>query len=219
MNLLAVESSTATGSVALVLNGQLAEEVIWKRAHRRSEESLSVLPDLFQRHQVSATDMDLFAVGRGPGNYSGMRVALSVVNALALPSHQPVYALSSGEVLAVRIAREEPGKPIAIVGDARRAHLWVGLFLPGTDGLVFQDPWSLCDPDQLVSSLPGDTVVATPDWDRLESLIKESALNSLCWLQGNLYPYARDLAEMVLRREKAGQPSEPLTPLYMHPAV
>lgn len=215
MNLLAFELSTRRGSVALFVDDVCSAEETWDEKKPRNEEALARLPQLLERGGVCFQDLDAYAAGRGPGIYSGMRIALTVAQGLALPDQKKVYAVSSGAALAHAVAREHPNVPVAVVGDARRQQLWVGLFEPAEVGLAQTLDWTLTSADHLSMLLPESAVMVTSEWERLEPAVSGHS----GWIRSSCYPSARTVGELTLHRCRCGRESEPLTPLYMQPAV
>ena len=163
MNMLAIESSSASGSIALFIDGRVVEERAWLPGRGRNEKALEVIPEVMEAASLSLAGLDLYAVGRGPGNYSGMRMALAIAQALALPDHTPVYAVSSGDALASEVAHGYPAQPIAVVGDARRQKLWYALFDPAEGAPVRRGDWALTPPEALPELLSEQTVVVSPE--------------------------------------------------------
>ncbi|MEI8206857.1 MAG: tRNA (adenosine(37)-N6)-threonylcarbamoyltransferase complex dimerization subunit type 1 TsaB, partial [Kiritimatiellales bacterium] len=124
---LGIELSSRQGSVALLRDGALLAEKTWLGERVRHNILFQTLETLLNETGVSYSDISLYAVGRGPGSFSGMRMAFAVAQALALPNKTEVRAVSSGAALALAASREG-AKQIAVVGDARRGQLWYGLF-------------------------------------------------------------------------------------------
>jgi tRNA threonylcarbamoyladenosine biosynthesis protein TsaB len=192
------------GSIALLEDGSVAAEASWEEHFKNRQQ----LFDAMEAMNIDWASVDLFAVGRGPGAFSGMRIAFSVVNTLAAPSRKPVYALNSGAALAARHGAE----CTAVVGDARRSQVWAGVFRKAE----LEKDFKLLDPGELHDFIPQEALVVSPDHDRLEELLSgfrtlEEAVP--------VYPSAGDLARLIHARVKSNVDAEPLEPLYMHPPV
>ncbi|MBN2683702.1 MAG: tRNA (adenosine(37)-N6)-threonylcarbamoyltransferase complex dimerization subunit type 1 TsaB [Pontiellaceae bacterium] len=204
MKIFSIEMSSRFGSIARVEDGHVTAEQHW-------EENFKNRRQLFDAVEAMAIDwdsIDLFAVGRGPGAFSGMRIVFSVVNTLAQVDKKPVYALNSGAVLAKRFGAEQT----VVVGDARRKQVWAGLFR----GAQLEREFELLELDQLAGYIPSGALVVSPDYDRLEEMLsgfdKPDAPESV-------FPSAGELGVLIAERVSANQASEPLEPLYMHPPV
>ena len=216
MTTLALELSSRHGSAALLSGREVLAEEIWDEKDFRGQHVFGVLPGMLRKASLSLDAVDVFAVGRGPGSYSGMRVAITAAQSFALPGQKTVYTLSSGEALAQEIADREKVSPIAIVGDARRGTVWFGLFEVRDQALAQVKSWTVVPPDKLSAELPCGTLVVSPDWHKLSPILK--GLNLKC-LDQDCFPKAKYVGQLALRKMELGLPSEPLTPIYTQPAV
>jgi tRNA threonylcarbamoyl adenosine modification protein YeaZ len=213
---LGIELSSRQGSAALLKGGELLAEKTWFGEKVRHGVLFQALEALLQETQLSYDDISLYAVGRGPGSFSGMRMAFATAQALALPDKTEVRAVSSGAALALAAARETGAERIAVVGDARRGQVWFGLFSvaapdgrgPGSSppATVEQiEEWKLIPYEELV--VPAGTLVVSPDAERLSRYIPD--------IGKARFPQASDVAVLALKQTDP----EPLEPLYMHPPV
>ncbi|MEA2069058.1 MAG: tRNA (adenosine(37)-N6)-threonylcarbamoyltransferase complex dimerization subunit type 1 TsaB [Verrucomicrobiota bacterium] len=204
MRVFSIELSSRFGSVALVDNGRIVVEKSW-------EENFKNRQQLFDAMSAMAIDwnrVDVFAAGRGPGAFSGMRIGFSVANSLAAPGGKPVYALNSGAALAAEFDMER----IAVVGDARRKKVWAGIF----SGTELEKGFELMELAGLQDFIPAGTVVVSPDHDRLEELLADFQTLEAAT---PVFPTAGKLGKLVSKRLEKGIGSEPFEPLYMHPPV
>ena len=129
MKLLALEFSTATASLALLDDGALAASAAVEAGQRRSQGLFAAAAELLRGAAWTFADVGAFAVGRGPGSYTGLRVSLTAANGWALPANKPVWTVSSGAALAAETFAERPDvSQVAVAGDARRGTIWAGLF-------------------------------------------------------------------------------------------
>lgn len=204
MNLFAIELSSRTGSVALLQDGEIIKERSWVESFKDRQQLFDAMAAL----APSWDTIDVFAVGRGPGAFSGMRISFAVAQALAAPGRKPIYALNSGSVLTLPFNLPRS----AVVGDARRGKVWAGLF----EGTTLQDEFVLIPCDELDRFIPADTPVLSPDHDRLVELLAghPSPAGAV-----PVFPSAGALGRIVYERLRKEIASEPLEPLYMHPPV
>jgi len=206
---LGIELSSRQGSAALLKNGAVLAEKTWSGENVRHGVLFKTLEALLREAEVSYEELSLYAVGRGPGSFSGMRMGFAVAQALALPGKTEVRAVSSGAALALQTARACL-QPVAVVGDARRGQLWFGMFDSSADeaGRVRirqTGEWRLLPCGELV--LPPGTVAVSPEAERLRAFIPG--------LGESRFPLASHVAELALMQETP----EPNEPLYMHPPV
>ena len=217
--MLAIEMSAAEASVALVEDGEVREELSWTQDRKNPEVLYERIRTLMSDAGVDWEGLDGFAVGRGPGNYSGLRVAITVSQALALPDGKPVTAVSSGEALAHDLLRKGEADRVAVVGNARREKLWCGWFERTTEGVVCGGDWRLVAPDELPDFLPPETLLAGPEWEAVKKLLAEVDLSGLNVVDHHLFPTAGSVGIRAWERSGQGVASDPVVPIYLHPAV
>jgi len=204
VKIFAIELSSRQGSIALIEAGEVVTEKSWVENFKNRQQLFDAMAEL----DVDWASVDLFAAGRGPGAFSGMRISFSVINSLAAPGGKPVYALNSGAALAAQVGAERT----AVVGDARRKKVWAGVFAGGELEQEFQ----LLELDELAGFIPEGTLVVSPDHDRLEDLLQNfQTLENAA----PVFPTAGKLGELVFQRLEKGIASELFEPLYMHPPV
>jgi tRNA threonylcarbamoyl adenosine modification protein YeaZ len=204
VKIFAIELSSKQGSIALVENGEIVAEKTWIETFKNRQQLFDSMEEL----DVDWDSVDVFAAGRGPGAFSGMRISFSVINSLAAPGGKPVYVLNSGAALAARIGAER----VAVVGDARRNKVWAGIF----SGSELEKEFQLMERDELAAFIPEETLVVSPDHDRLVELLAD--FNTLESNEPE-FPTAGTLGQLVFQRLENGVESESFEPLYMHPPV
>ncbi len=213
---LALELSTTCGGVAVCDGrGQTVAGESWVESRARHQQVFHALPRLLEQAGLTWDAIDRFLIGRGPGSYSGLRVASLTARALALPSRTPVYAVSSAEALAARLMRDEPLDRWYVAGDARRGHLWYGCVEQQEDRSGPRS-FHLLPVEELSASPLAGIPVATSHPDRLAAIFREQRVDA-----GHLreaYPQPADLVSLLDSRPD-GSMNEPLLPLYLHPPV
>jgi tRNA threonylcarbamoyladenosine biosynthesis protein TsaB len=100
VKLLALESSTELLTVALSFDGRIVER---QSPHglSHSETALPLVRDLLDGQGVTLADLDVIAFGAGPGAFTGLRLACSVAQGLAVGAGLPVIGIGSLEALAL----------------------------------------------------------------------------------------------------------------------
>ncbi len=108
--ILAIETSVETGSVALLDHKEVREELEFFAGRKPSSGLWPALEGLFPR----VSDLSAVVVGLGPGSYNGARIGIAAAQGIALVQNCPVIGLSSFE--GVRLE----GREAIAIGDARR---------------------------------------------------------------------------------------------------
>ena len=194
VKLFALEFSTAAASLALLEDGALVASAPVDASQRRSQGLFAAAEHVLQCAGWGFADVGAFAVGRGPGSYTGLRVSMTAARGWALPENKPVWTISSAAALAAEIFAEQPAIAQAVVsGDARRGTIWAGLFERAVGVGVQQiSAWQL---------LPAD--VRGNEWPGAH------------WAEVGRAPRAEWVGQLFF----AGGASEELQPIYLHPAV
>lgn len=220
MKVLAIEMSTMAGSVALLEDDATVAAVDMPRAQARTSTLFETLEQVRSAAGWAWDEVELFAAGRGPGRYSGMRVALTAAQGLALPGRRPVRAVSSGAALAHALAAAHPDRhSFAVLGDARRERVWLGVFERHDAKLAMTRDWQLSAFDELAGLLPGQALCASSEWDRLQPGLTAAGLSERTWVREDVYPSAEWVGRLTLSLERSADQGEPLLPIYLHPAV
>jgi len=151
--LLAVETSGAGPSVALFRGAELVAERRARAGRPGSEMLLPAIDSLLSAAGLRVADLEAFAVGAGPGSFTGLRVGIATVKGLAFGSGTPVAGVGTLAALALRAPRTRD--PVVAVLDARRGEVYAASFRRDGEELEPTDlPEGLYTPADLASRLP-----------------------------------------------------------------
>jgi len=123
MLVLAADTSLPLLSVALAGDATLLGAVALEGKGSRNEKLLPAIDWLLTESNVDRKSIDLFAVTRGPGSFTGVRIGLATIQGLALALGKPVIAMSTHEA-----ALGDDDGAVAIVDDAGRGEYYVSVF-------------------------------------------------------------------------------------------
>ncbi len=127
MLILALESSAAPASAAVLEDGKLLGESFVNTRQTHSQTLLPMVEGLLSSLQKQPEDFDLMAVSAGPGSFTGVRIGVSALKGLAMPFHTPCCGVSTLEAIAWgQCGMEE--KVICAVMDARCRQVYHGMF-------------------------------------------------------------------------------------------
>jgi|SRR5712671_4611811 len=125
MRVLALDTTTRAGSVALVENDRVVEE----RAGDASRSHGERLPAELAALGAAWPSIDVFAVAAGPGSFTGLRIGIATMQGLALVTGRPIVGVSALEALAqVAGATLAPGALVAAWVDAQRGEVFSALY-------------------------------------------------------------------------------------------
>lgn len=122
MKILGIDTSTSTTCVAIVEDQQVLAEVALTGRISHSERVVEICREIFRVFDFSPRDMDLIAVGNGPGSFTGLRIGVTIGKVLAQALEVPIIGVSSLQAFALK----ERGV-VASVMDARRGKVYCSL--------------------------------------------------------------------------------------------
>ena len=126
MYLLALDTATNSGGVALSRNAEVIALLMLKTPLRYQEKILDGVDFLLGQHHLKLGDVDAFATATGPGSFTGIRIGLATVKAFAQPLDKPTIGVSTLEALAYRFRTVHPRVGPWI--DARRQQVFAALY-------------------------------------------------------------------------------------------
>lgn len=127
MKLLALDTATEACSVALLIAGkQFSEFEVCPQQH--SQRLLPMIDALLQQHHLRIRDLDYLCFGRGPGSFTGVRIATGMIQGLALGSGVPVVGVSTLAAMAQQAIEQYQVNNIAVAIDARMSEVYFAQF-------------------------------------------------------------------------------------------
>lgn len=100
MKILALDAAGAVSSVALTIDGRLAARRDYDRARGQAEILIPLIEAVLAEAGCAIDAIDRFAVGIGPGGFTGLRIAIATARGLALATGRPLIGISGFEALA-----------------------------------------------------------------------------------------------------------------------
>ncbi len=158
MRILAVDTATPRGSVALLEDGRLVGEINHEIPGTHSSQLLQSIDFLLAAAGLSVREIDGFGVAAGPGSFTGIRIGLSTVKSLAFASKKPVAPVSTLLALATKLAHS-PARLICPLLDAKKGQVYGALFELRPSGLAEIIPQGAYSPDGFFSRFPARRLV------------------------------------------------------------
>ncbi len=158
LKILAIDTTTSCGSIALLENSKLIGEVNIDSPITHSERLLLSIQFLLEINKFSIKEIDGYALSIGPGSFTGIRIGMSAIKALSFASLKPIAPISSLEALAFKL-KGRKGRLICPLLDARKGEIYSALF-ESTDSsikeIIEQKSYV---PDQFFPLLPQRRVI------------------------------------------------------------
>lgn len=219
MKLLAIETSTMIGSVALTDDNELLAEYQIGIKATYSDTLFPMIDHILKNANVSIQEVDAFALAKGPGSFTSLRIGISVIKGLALANNKPVIAIPSLDALAHNICFSN--MLICPLIDARRDEVYTA-FYKREEGHTLKKltPDRAIVPEILLDEIREKVVFLGDGTDLYKDLIirklKEKALFSPLHLK---YPRASAIAQLAFKKLNVNEISdiEVMTPLYVRP--
>ncbi len=220
MQLLALDTSTECCSAALMLGpGQLQlRSVITERGH--AELILPMIDGLLSEAGVRLADLDGLAFGRGPGGFTGLRVAAGVVQGLAIGAGLLVAPVSSLAAVAAQVP-SIPGEDVLVCNDARMGEIyWATYRRESADGPPIESSPEAVSPPDRVGFAASVRHVAGNAFARHPQLLERFKQAGLQFHDG-LYPRADAVAHLgaIILASGGGVGAEHALPTYVRDDV
>jgi len=221
VRLLALDTATEACSAALLVEGEVLER--YEVAPRRHAELvLPMLESLLDEAGLSLSRLDALAFGRGPGAFTGLRIAAGVAQGIALGAELPVVPVSTLAALAHGAFRER-GETAVLAGiDARMGEVYWGIYR-GVEAGVMECVGEECVcPPQVVPVPPGKGWFgAGTAWACHGEILARRLGPRLAAWAGDSLPRARDIAVLGAGLYRAGRAVDPAQalPVYLRDKV
>jgi tRNA threonylcarbamoyladenosine biosynthesis protein TsaB len=217
MNLLAIETATESCSVALLSGDRLVtRSEIAPRRH--AELLLPMCDEVLAEAGLKRSDLDAIAVGRGPGAFTGVRLAISAAQGIALALDIPVVPVSS--LMALAAQAPDNGADVLAVIDARMGEVYAAVYRRNEGRIEALGEETVGRADALRLPHAGVLNVIGTGWSSYRDAIA-SILPPPAWADGDRYPQAADVARLAAPIAAAGGgiAADKVLPVYLRDKV
>ena len=216
MKILAIDTTTKKAAVALKIDDKIySKEIDNEITH--SEKLLPLLDQVLSEVGVNLKDIDLYAITLGPGSFTGVRIGIATVKAIAKVTNKKIFGTTSLELLALNGIKKATFAPKYVLSlmDARNARAYYNLYKYEDSKLVSQDYAGndyIKDILDKVKNMSLDSLLITIDNNSvgLENVVVASLdLKNIFELDmnSNLYDYLK-LDAMYYRKSEAERTTE-----------
>jgi tRNA threonylcarbamoyladenosine biosynthesis protein TsaB len=223
MTLLAIDTATENCSAALLIGDRLIErEAEIERGH--AERILGMIDELLVEASHSLTALDAIAFGRGPGAFTGVRLAAAITQGLAFGAGVPVLPISDLRAVAQRVFDDEPSAGTVLVcNDARMKEVYWGCFARGPQGLAEPVGAERVGPPDSVEpqSLGQSEIHGAGRGFRAYPALEARLRHRLAAIHPTLLPRAREIVRIGREEHRAGRslPAGEALPVYLRDDV
>ena len=225
MNILVIDTATEACSVALEINEQIFKRFeICPQQH--SQRILPMIDDVLKEAKVTLQDLDYLAFGRGPGSFTGVRIATGVLQGLALGTGLQVVGISTLAAMAQQAYALNDSVKVTAAIDARMSEVYFGQYQLQQNAMTLIGAEQVLPPDQGAVLLSGgsnlsantEMVGVGTGWNAYEEL---NATAQIEVLNDVLYPnalYMLPLAKALIADGQAVD-VEGIQPVYLRDKV
>jgi tRNA threonylcarbamoyladenosine biosynthesis protein TsaB len=219
LRLLALDTATENCSAALRIGGQLlTRELESERGH--AEHILPMIDALLAEADLTLAALDAIAFGRGPGSFTGVRLAASITQGLAFGAGLGVVAVSDLRALAQRAFDLDPhGGRVLVCSDARMGEVYWAAYTRSA-GLAEPAGPERVDAPQRLARCPAGTVGAGRGFAAYPQLAAQTGTTVPSGWQ-RLLPRAADIARLAEPEVRLGRllAPEQAVPIYVRDTV
>jgi tRNA threonylcarbamoyladenosine biosynthesis protein TsaB len=220
MILLATDTSTAAGSVALLEDGSLTAEWTLHSAQTHNRRLLKTVDMLLGEAGLDLESVDGFASTVGPGSFTGLRIGLTTMKTLAWVLQKAYAGIPSLDALAAPLGFAS--EPVCALIDARKKEVYCALYQPdGRGGFRLEEPYSVLSPEAVTRIIRRPTVFCGDGLLHYGDLLREKLGDKVIEASGPYHTIrASFVGELAFRRFSRGDFDEPMTsvPLYVRPS-
>jgi len=228
--IIAIETATEACSAALLIEKD-GKQSLYKRYQLAPREHtkliLPMLDEVLAEADLKIADVDAIAFGRGPGAFTGLRIATGIAQGLALSIDKPTLPVSSLQAMALAAKNETSSsnnnQSIVVAIDARMGEVYWAEYQLVNNSVEQIGKEQLSQPEEMfkkVDSLAKDnsiTVIGS-GWDEYMKAFQESNNNATALQQlPEKFPDAADVAQLALMAFRKGetQSIEDAQPVYL----
>ena len=219
--ILAIDTSTQACSCALNRDGVIIEHFeIIPRQH--ADRLLSMIDDLMNDQELTYSDLSAVAFGQGPGSFTGLRIAAGVTQGIAFGANIPVVPVSTLASMALQVRKTDYDVVFSTL-DARINEVYWGIYTVEGKSVSLVSNEGLCKPEDLPSSVPGNSESMIGVGSGLEFLnrMPEFYREILSDKIPSIYPRAGAMAQLATEYFLKGlvRHSEEVSPVYLRDNV
>lgn len=199
MKILAIDTATEACSAALYIDGQIIEQYqLAPREHTKL--ILPMVESLLAEADIKLVDLNALAFGRGPGSFTGVRIATGVVQGLAFAADLPVIPISTLASIAQLTYEYHQCEKVLAGIDARMGEIYWGCFQLNENKLMTQiseEQVSKADKLKLPGSDTDSWCAAGSAWGSYAQVLQEQLGNRIVQTYGDYFPSAGTIAKLA----------------------
>ncbi len=220
MNILAIDTSSLVATAAVINEEKLLGEYSINHPKTHSQKLMPLVDGLLKSLDITMKDIDIIAISRGPGSFTGIRIGIATVKGLAQPDDIPIIGISSLEGMANNITYSED--LICPIMDARRNQVYTGVYKWNNyklNTLVEESPLTIVELMNILEKRDEKVIFLGDGLDRYEKdiidYLGERAIIASQYVRAQR---ASSIAQLALDKIREGVPTDTyltIAPTYL----
>jgi tRNA threonylcarbamoyladenosine biosynthesis protein TsaB len=186
IKILAVDTASLGCSVAVTEGNRLVSEITLMRRETHSKHLMAMITNVLEAAKLDLSEIDGFAVTKGPGSFTGLRIGISTVKGLAMASGKAIVGLSCLDVLAGQLPffsaqnKFAQNKHICAMMDARKQEVYAAFYEISESGLKRISAERVVSPEDAIKNISEPCIFvgdgAALYRELIENTLKKNAL-------------------------------------------
>lgn len=126
MNILAIDTSGIVASVAIANNDKILGEISLNYKQNHSVTIMPIIDNLLKMLELDIKDMDYFALSNGPGSFTGLRIGVATIKAMAHALNKKIIPISTLEAMAYNII--DSNRYVVPIIDAKAERIFTAIY-------------------------------------------------------------------------------------------
>jgi len=231
--ILAVETSSRVGSVAIAAGQKLLNEISFSGPMKHGSELFPAICSLLNRFKKKSQDIEQVYISVGPGSFTGLRIAVTLAKAMHLANSAKIVPVDTLDVIAANATTichsersEESLETIAPILDAKRGQFYIAVYQKTSDErrATSDGIWNKTVPDSLMTAnefLEKYACKEKPAWLLGDGLVYHKdkfKADGICFFDEEFWsPRASKVHQLGWNKAQADEFADPLllTPNYL----
>ncbi len=217
MKILSLDTATEACSAALYIDGEITQQYqLAPREH--TQLILKMAERLLSEADLKINQLDCLAFGRGPGSFTGVRIATGVIQGLAFAADLPVVPVSTLAALAQYRLDQDTEQHVLAAIDARMGGIYWGCYQASNNGLVsLSGEEQVSPPELLATSSEADWCITGSAWSSYQEQLQQNSNLHINRHYADDYPRAASMLRLAEQAYKLGEalPAHQAQPVYL----
>jgi len=161
LRIFAVDTSSNAATAALLEDDILLGEYILNHKKTHSQKIMPIIDEIFKSSELKPADIDIYAVSIGPGSFTGLRIGVATVKALAHAVDKPIIEVGTLEAMAYNIPYSQ--HTLCPIMDARRSQVYNAIYKWENEKLIIVKEPRAVSIEECVNDVMGQKVIFIGD--------------------------------------------------------